>query len=99
MTRTVRTLCAVAAALVLAVGFFYQPEKTVQERNDNIWLICLGVAGVMLVGLFWVGRLPVSRDADPDDRLRHNVQRISSLLVVGFILMSLQLLRQQVVVA
>jgi peptidoglycan glycosyltransferase len=99
MTRTVRTLCGIVAVLAVAVGLFYQPEKTVAERSDNIWLICLGVTGIMLLGAFWVGRLPVSQEASQEDRLRHNVQRISSLLVVGFILLSLQLLRQQVVVA
>ncbi len=99
MVNAIRTLCGVVAGLVLAIGFFYQPKEAVDTRNDNIWLICLAVAGVMLTGLFWVGRVPVTKEADPDERLRHNVQRISSLLMVAFILMSLQLLRQQVVVA
>jgi len=99
MNNFIRILCGLAAALSLAIGLFYRPEAIVESRSDNIWLISVLVAGVMLVGAFWLGRLPVSREAAPEERLRHNVQRLSSLMLVGFILMSFQLLRQQVIVA
>lgn len=99
MVNFIRTLCGIVAAAAIGIGFFYRPAELVEKRTDNIWLLCLLVAGVMLLGMFWIGRVPVSREAAPEERLRHNVQRISTLLFVGFILLSLQLLRQQVVVA
>ncbi|MEI6045798.1 MAG: penicillin-binding transpeptidase domain-containing protein [Chloroflexota bacterium] len=99
MIKTARILAALLAAIALAIGFFYRPEEVVKGRTDNIWLLCLLVIGIMLLVVFWIGRLPVSQTSDPEERLRHNLQRLSSLLIVGFILMSLQLLRQQVVVA
>ncbi len=99
MKTTIRTLCGIAALVLVTFGFIYGPTEVSKSRSDNIWLLSLLGAGILLLGAFWIGRAPISRDASQDDRLRHNVQRISSLLVVGFLLLGLQLLRDQVVVA
>jgi penicillin-binding protein A len=101
MRRTFRVFCGLLAIAAVVFGFVYRPAQEVENRQDTTWLLSLLVAGIALLGVLWVGRAPFTnkRGLDPEDRLRHYVQRVSSVLMVGFILISLQLLRQQVVIA
>ncbi|MDB5079108.1 MAG: hypothetical protein JWP00_1032 [Chloroflexi bacterium] len=101
MRSTFRFFCGLVATAAVIFGFFYRPQNEINNRQDTTWLLSLLVAGIALLGLLWVGKAPFTRKRglDPEDRLRHSVQRVSSVLMVGFILISLQLLRQQVVIA
>lgn len=101
MRSAFRVFCALIATAAVVVGFVYRPANEVENRQDTTWLLCLLVAGIAMLGVLWVGKAPGSskRGLDPEDRLRHYVQRVSSVIIVGFLLISLQLLRQQVVVA
>ncbi len=101
MKRALRVFCGLVAVAAVVFGFLYRPQSEIQNRQDTTWLLSLLVAGIALLGVMWVGRGPFTnkRGLDPEDRLRHYVQRVSSVLIVGFILISLQLLRQQVVIA
>ncbi len=101
MKTFIRFMCGLIVAGALVVGLFYRTERDLQNRSDNIWLIALAVAGTAMLGLFWVGRGPFKskRDLTPDERLRHNVQRVASVIIVCFLLISLQLLRNSVVIA
>lgn len=96
-----RFFCGLVAIAAIVFGFVYRPQTEIDNRKDTTWLLSLLVCGIALLGVMWVGRAPFTskRGLDPEDRLRHYVQRVSSVLVVGFILISLQLLRQQVVIA
>jgi peptidoglycan glycosyltransferase len=101
MKSALRVFCGLVAIAAVVFGFVYRPQNEIQNRQDTTWLLSLLVAGIALLGVMWVGRGPFTnkRGLDPEDRLRHYVQRVSSVLIVGFILISLQLLRQQVVIA
>lgn len=101
MKRLFRLFCGLVAVAAVVFGFVYRPQNEIENRQDTTWLLSLLVAGIALLGVMWVGRAPFTnkRGLDPEDRLRHYVQRVSSVLIVGFILISLQLLRQQVVIA
>src|SRR5438067_1876796 len=101
MKRVFRILFGLVAVAAVIFGFVYRPQNEIANRQDTTWLLSLLVAGIALLGVMWVGRGPFTnkRGLDPEDRLRHYVQRVSSVLLVGFILISLQLLRQQVVIA
>jgi peptidoglycan glycosyltransferase len=96
-----RFICGLIAIAAVVFGFVYRPQNEIANRQDTTWLLSLLVAGMALLGVLWVGRAPFTskRGLDPEDRLRHYVQRVSSVLIVGFLLISLQLLRQQVVIA
>lgn len=101
MNASIRVFCGLVAAAAVAFGLFYRTEADVKTRSDGIWLLSLLVTGIALLGVFWVGRGPfkTKRGLEPEERLRLNVQRVSSVIIVGFLLISLQLLRQSVVVA
>ncbi|HEX2909629.1 MAG TPA: penicillin-binding transpeptidase domain-containing protein [Chloroflexia bacterium] len=102
MARTVRFICGLIAAGAVIFGLLYRPANYEQTRNDDYWLLALLVAGLALLGVFWAGRGGVfksKRSLPPEERLRHNVQRVSSVIIVAFLLITLQLLREQVIMA
>ncbi len=101
MRNAFRVFCGLIATAAVIFGFIYRPASEIENRQDTTWLLSLLVAGIALLGVLWVGKAPFTnkRGLDPEDRLRHYVQRVSTILMVGFILISLQLLRQQVVIA
>jgi penicillin-binding protein A len=100
MRNSIRVLLGLVAAGALAFGLIYRPANEVKNRTDTTWLLSLLVVGFALLGVFWIGRKPVSlKVMGPQERLRHNVQRVSSVIIVGFLLISLQLVRQSFVIA
>ncbi len=100
MRETGRVFMGLVAVGAVAFGLLYRPEAEIKNRTDIIWLLSLLVAGIALLGLFWLGRPFVNlKTLAPEERLRHNVQRVSSVIVVGFLLISLQLIRQSFVIA
>ncbi len=102
MKKTFQIFCAILAAGAVTFGLFYRPEAEKATRSDTTWLLSLLVAGLALLGFFWAGERRSAkslRNLPPDLRLGHYVQRVSALLMVGFLLITLQLLRQSVIVA
>lgn len=99
MSNFIRGLSVLIAAVATAVGLFWQPAQAAKTRSDSVWLICLAITGTALLVLFWYGWAKLKTNPSPEARLRHNVQRVGTLMIVGFILLSLQLLREQVVSA
>ena len=87
MTRGVRTLVRFLAALavvgIVAIGII--------AKNDHIWLICMGAALPFLAVALW-------RGARPNDPLfNRTAQKVAHILLALFILLSMQLVRTQVV--
>lgn len=101
MKNVVRVIFGMIGGSALLVGLFYRSEAEIKNRSDIIWLLSLLVAGLALFGVFWLGRDSSfsKRNLNAEERLQHNVQRVSSAIMVGFILISLQLFRQSFVVA
>jgi len=103
MINTIRygsfILAVVAIGFGLSFGVLFGPSWVQEQRSDLIWLLSITIAGALMLAGFWVGRAPLKKGALPDERLTHNVQRVMSLIVVGFILLSLQLLRSQIVIS
>lgn len=101
MKETARIICGLIAAGAVTFGFFYRPENEVKNRTDGIWLLCLLIAGIALLGMFWAGRslFQSKKILNPEEKLKHYIQRVSSVLIVGFLLISLQLVRNTVVIA
>jgi len=78
-----------------------QPAERFDPPSDVAWLICLALA---LPLLMIYASLTVSGDSrrprpTPDARFRHNVQQLGGFLLIGFALLSLHLLREQIVTA
>lgn len=76
------------------------PGKPKEPPSDSVWLICLGGAFLLFLIYAWLSSVPPdSRYATLDARFRHNVQQLGAFLLVGFALLSLHLLREQIVAA
>lgn len=101
MKETIRIVCGLIAAGATAFGMFYRTPNEIKNRTDGIWLLCLLAAGIALLGMFWAGRgmFTSKKLLSPEEKLKHYVQRVSSVLIVGFLLISLQLLRNTVVLS
>ena len=102
MKRTIQIFFGILAAAALTVGLIYQPQTDKDNRSDNFWLVCLAVTGIALLGFLWLNRDDSKIKPNllpPEERLRHNIQRVSSVIIVGFLLISFQLLREQLVAA
>jgi peptidoglycan glycosyltransferase len=99
----IRTLSLIAALGLLLYGLVVgaQPSERFDPPNDSIWLICLALALPLLLTYtsLTVSGDPVRPRATPDERFRHNVQQLGGFLLVGFALVSLHLLREQIVAA
>ncbi|HEX8228184.1 MAG TPA: penicillin-binding protein 2 [Chloroflexia bacterium] len=106
MPSAVRTLIRVFALLgglgLVTFGLVNGaiPGKPKEPPNDSVWLICLGGAFLLFLIYAWLTAAPpVGRYATLDARFRHNVRQLGAFLLVGFALLSLHLLREQIVVA
>ncbi len=102
MKRTIQIFCGVIAVGAVTFGLVYLPASDKQSRSDDIWLLSLLITGVALLIILWLSRPTPDarrRPVTPEERLRHSVQRVSSVIIVGFLLIALQLLREQVVSA
>ncbi len=76
------------------------PTRPTDPPNDSIWLICLAGAAPLFLLYAWLSASsPVGRLSTLDARFRHNVQQVGAFLLVGFALLSLHLLREQIVAA
>jgi peptidoglycan glycosyltransferase len=106
MPRPVRNLIRIFALLgglgLVAFGMVSGtlPGKPKEPPSDSVWLVCLGGAFLLFLIYAWLTSAPpVGRYATLDARFRHNVQQLGAFLLVGFALVSLHLLREQIVAA
>src|SRR5687767_14478010 len=84
-----RTLLKLPAALGLIVAL----TLGLLNGGDQVWLLMLAVSGCLLAVLLWPRRAP------GQPVFSRSVQRLATLLLIGFILTSVQLVRQQVLLA
>jgi peptidoglycan glycosyltransferase len=75
--------------LGLAVALYFG----LNDQSDQVWLLMLAVSGGLLTLFFWPRRAP------GQPVFNRSVQRLATLLLVGFILTSIHLVRQQVLLA
>lgn len=98
-----RIISLVAAVALLLYGIVSGalPQSPTEPPNDSLWLLCLAAALPLFLLYAWlsVGGDPAHRRDTPDARFRYNVQQLGGFLLVGFTLLSLHLLRQQIVAA
>lgn len=80
-----RTLCLAGALGLIGYGIIQPVEAEVR------WLLCLWVAGPLLWLAAWLSAPPVQRG------LANSVYNLGLVVLAGFVMLSLQLLRQQVV--
>ncbi len=79
----VRFVAALAVAGIVAIGII--------AKNDHIWLLCMGATLPFLAVALW-------RGARPDEPLfNRTAQKVAHILLALFILLSMQLVRTQVV--
>jgi penicillin-binding protein A len=99
MKETIRIFWAVVAASAIAFGLFFRTEAEKTNRTDVIWLLSLLVAGIALLGLFWggTGFFANKKQFTPEERLRHYTGRVSSAIMVCFILIAIQTVRHTIV--
>ncbi|MEO8285959.1 MAG: penicillin-binding protein 2 [Chloroflexota bacterium] len=103
--KLLRTLSLVLAVGLLLFGIVSdslprQPGDT-SPPDDSRWLLSLGGAFVLLM-IFAVLSVPKAsavKTITPDEKFRRNVQQLGGFLLVGFALLSLHLLREQIVAA
>jgi peptidoglycan glycosyltransferase len=97
-------------ALALAIGLLAfgmvsdalpRPQGDTSPPDDSRWLISLGLAFILLMiyAILSVSGDPSQRGATPEERFRANVRQLGGFLLVGFTLLSLHLLREQIVAA
>lgn len=97
-------------ALILAIGLLTfgmvsdalpRPQGDTSPPDDSRWLVSLGFAFILLMifAVMTVSGDPSKRGATPDERFRANVRQLGGFLLVGFSLLSLHLLREQIVAA
>ncbi len=91
MASALRVFFGLVAIAALTFGLVYRPAAEIKTRQDTTWLLCLLVVGIALLGIFWSGR-GYSKIQGSEARLQHLVWRVASLVTVGFILITLQLL-------
>lgn len=87
MRSTVRVIAGLGALALLIAGFLQPAEQDVR------WLICLWVAAPLMGVAVWLSRTPMPRG------LSRSVHNLGLVVAVGFVLLSLQLLRQQMIYA
>jgi len=105
LRNTIRTISLVLAIGLLAYGIVTdtlpRPPGNTSPPDESRWLISLGGAFILLM-IFTT--LTVSAglarpNLTPDERFRHSVQQLGGFMLVGFTLLSLHLLREQIVSA
>jgi peptidoglycan glycosyltransferase len=103
LRNLIRTLSLLGAALLLAFGMLAGAvtASPTDAPNDSVWLLCLGAAFPLLLVYTWltVAGGPAVQAPTVDARFRRNVQQVGGFLLVGFALLSLHLLREQIVAA
>ena len=101
----VRTLAVVLAVGLLAFGIVSdalpRQQGDTSPPDDSRWLISLGLAFILLMiyAVLTVSGDPSKRGVTPEERFRANVRQLGGFLLVGFGLLSLHLLREQIVAA
>src|SRR5436190_13094577 len=103
LRNLLRILSLLAAIGLLAYGMLIGAvtSSPTEAPNDSVWLLCLGLAFPLLLIYTWltVAGSPAKSATTQDARFRHNVQQLGGFLLVGFALLSLHLLREQIVAA
>ena len=87
MYKVLRIAAAVAALALIVYGLFQPIEE------DGRWLICLWAVAPLLGVIIWLSPKTMPRG------LGRSVYNLGIVIGIGFVLLSLQLLRQQVVQA
>ncbi len=99
----VRVLSLLVALGLLLYGIVSDavPTAPTNPPNDTRWLLSLAGAFPLLLIYTWlsVSGDPTRGRPTADIRFRHNVQQLGGFLLVGFALLSLHLLREQIVAA
>lgn len=85
MRSRLRFVVLIGALGLIAYGLFQPVER------DGLWLICLWAAAPLLGLAAWLTQSPMPRG------FPRSVYNLGLVIAVGFVLISLQLLRQQVV--
>ncbi|MFL5735640.1 MAG: peptidoglycan D,D-transpeptidase FtsI family protein [Chloroflexia bacterium] len=103
LRNLLRTVSLLGAGLLLAYGMISGAvtASPTDPPNDSVWLVCLGLAFPLLLIYTWltVSGNPTVQVSTVDARFRRNVQQLGGFLLVGFALLSLHLLREQIVAA
>lgn len=98
-----RIISLVTAVILLLFGMVsgVVPASPTAPPDDRIWLVSMGLAFPLLLIYAWlsVSGDPRSTPPTPDERFRRNVRQLGGFLLVGFALISLHLLREQVIAA
>lgn len=100
LRNLLRAVALLAAIGLIAFGLVEGtvPASPTDPPNDTLWLICVGISFPLLLIYAWMsGSVRVTRYSTLDARFRHNVQQVGAFLLVGFVLLGLHLLREQVV--
>ena len=101
----VRFLALALGVVVLALGIVSdalpKEQTDTSPPDDSRWLVSLGIAFLLLMvfSILTVSGDPLRRGNTPEERFRANVRQLGGFLLVGFVLLSLHLLREQVVAA
>src|SRR6476661_1616012 len=99
----VRFLALVLAVAVLAFGIVSdalpKEQTDTSPPDDSRWLVSLGIGFLLLMvfSILTVSGDPSRRGVTLEERFRANVRQLGGFLVVGFVLLSLHLLREQIV--
>ncbi|MDQ6693156.1 MAG: penicillin-binding protein 2 [Chloroflexota bacterium] len=104
--KLIRSILLLVSIAVLGYGIVNGaiPASPTDPPNDSIWLLSLAAAFPMLLGWAWlsIGGANLSgpyNKPSMDARFRRNVQQVGVSLLVGFALLTLHLLREQIVAA
>lgn len=89
MRNVLRTVTGAGAVALIVYGIV-QP---IDRDGDGRWLICLWIAALLIGVAVWMSLPQTPRS------LNRNVQHLGLIVAIGFTLLSMQLLRQQVVKA
>lgn len=89
MRKNVRIGAAIIAIALIAYGII-QP---IDREGDGRWLICIWTASLFMGVFAWMSLPQIPRS------LNRNLQHLGIVLSIGFLLLALQLLRQQVVMS
>jgi penicillin-binding protein A len=105
LRNTIRTLSLVLAIGLLAYGIVTdtlpRPPGNTSPPDESRWLLSLGGAFILLMifTMLTISAGSAKPNLTPDERFRRNVQQLGGFLLVGFALLSLHLLREQIVSA
>src|SRR4051812_5051653 len=98
--KLIRTLALLVGLALVSYGMISGalPQKPTDPPNDSVWLVCLAGAFPLFLIYAWLAASDlVGKRSSLDARFRRNVQQVGGFLLVGFGLLSLHLLREQIV--